>query len=185
MPPPAESDRRTTRQRRADALGDLARSFLDGAQTPTVGGQRPHLNIHTDIPAIQGTPGGIHETSDGYVIDPLAVATLACDATISRVVFGPDSEILDYGRKTRIIPAGLRRAVIARDRHCVAPGCGRSANWCDIHHIIHWAHGGETEITNLCLLCRYHHTQLHLEQLQLEDLNLPQPMVTTIQERSS
>lgn len=69
-----------------------------------------------------------------------------------------------------MIPAGLRRAVVARDRYCVAPGCGRSAKWCDVHHLVSWAEGGETVIDNLCLLCRYHHTQVHLELLSLEDL---------------
>ncbi|HEX6301849.1 MAG TPA: DUF222 domain-containing protein, partial [Acidimicrobiia bacterium] len=159
--------------RRADALGDLGRAFLDGCQTPIVGGERPHINIHVDMPALQGQSGGIHETGDGYVLDPFAVSQLACDATISRIVFGPDSEVLDVGRKTRVIPAGLRRAVVARDRHCVAPGCGRSTRWCDVHHIIWWIDGGETVIDNLCLLCRFHHTQVHLGQLLLENLNLP------------
>lgn len=86
--------------------------------------------------------------------------------------FGPNSEVLDVGRKTRVIPAALRRAVVARDRHCVAPGCTRSAKWCDVHHLVSWADGGETVIGNLCLLCRYHHTLVHLEQLRLEDLEI-------------
>ncbi|HEX9763635.1 MAG TPA: HNH endonuclease signature motif containing protein [Acidimicrobiia bacterium] len=52
---------------------------------------------------------------------------------------------------------------MARDRHCTWPGCRRSARWCDVHHIVSWAEGGETVITNLCLLCRYHHTLTHLQ----------------------
>jgi hypothetical protein len=31
-------------------------------------------------------------------------------------------------------------------------------------------------IDNLCLLCRYHHGQVHLEQLSLEDLEI-RPLV--------
>jgi hypothetical protein len=179
MPPPADDDTRTTTQRRADALGDLGRAFLEGSQTPVVGGERPHMVFHVDTTGLKGESGGIHETQDGHVLDPFAVSRLACDASVSRVVFGPDSELLDYGRKTRVIPAGLRRAVIARDRHCVANGCGRSAKWCDVHHIIWWIDGGETVIDNLCLLCRYHHTQIHLGQLSLEDLALPPTVPTT------
>ena len=68
-----------------------------------------------------------------------------------------------------MVPAGLRRAVVARDRHCVIPGCGRPATWCDVHHIVAWADGGETVIDNLCLLCRYHHTQIHLDLVELEE----------------
>ena len=173
MTPPSQDNVRTTTQRRADALADLARTFLDGSQSPTVGGERPHITVHVDLAALQVRPGGLHETETGFVVDPFAVSQLSCDATVTRIVFGPDSEVLDYGRKTRTVPRGLRRAVAARDRHCVAPGCGQSAKWCDVHHIIWWIDGGETIIDNLCLLCRYHHTQIHLGQISLEDLHLP------------
>ncbi|HEY6628804.1 MAG TPA: DUF222 domain-containing protein, partial [Acidimicrobiia bacterium] len=175
MPPPAEGDSRTTSQRRADALGDLARSFLEGSESPIVGGERPHINVHVDIPALKGLGGGLHETEDGFVLDPESVRELACDASVSRIVFGQGSEVLDVGRRTRIIPAGLRRAVVARDRHCVESGCRHSARWCDVHHLVSWADGGETVIDNLCLLCRYHHTQLHLGLLTLEDLDIRGP----------
>ncbi len=183
MPPPAEDDGRTTTQRRADALGDLARGFLEGSETPMVGGERPHINVHVDIPALQGETGGLHETGAGFVIDPFAVSQLACDASVSRIVFGPGSEVLDVGRKTRVIPAGLRRAVVARDRHCVAPGCNRSAKWCDVHHLASWLDGGETRIDNLCLLCRYHHTQVHLGQLSIEELEV-RPLAGAVRGRS-
>ena len=175
MPPLADADARTTSQRRADALGDLGRCFLEGSETPVAGGERPHINVHTDIPALQGQGGGLHETQAGVVLDTESVRRLACDASVSRVVFGPDSELLDVGRKTRVIPAGLRRAVVARDRHCVAPGCARPARWSDVHHIVSWADGGETAIDNLCLLCRYHHTQIHLELLTLDHLAIRPP----------
>ena len=172
MPPPSDSDDRTTSQRRADALGDVARGFLEGSESPIVGGERAHVNVHVDIPGLLGQRGGLHETADGFVLDPFAVSQLACDASVSRIVFGPNSEVLDVGRKTRVIPASLRRAVVARDRHCVVRGCKRPARWCDVHHLVPWADGGETEINNLCLLCRYHHTQLHLELISLEDLEI-------------
>jgi hypothetical protein len=185
MPPPAENDIRTTSQRRADGLGDLARIFLDGAETPTVGGERPHLTVHSGLDALEGVGGVLHETEDGVVLDPETVRQVSCDASVTRIVFGPDSEVLDVGRKTRVVPAGLRRAVVARDRHCVAPGCGRSAKWCDVHHIVHWADGGETVIDNLCLLCRYHHTQVHIGLLSLDDLDLQVAMAGAGKRRST
>jgi len=153
MPPPNENDERTPSQRRHDGFEDLSRSFLEGTASPEV-----------------GLAGGLHETEDGPVLSVDTIRQLACDASLSRIVLGPKSEILDVGRKTRVIPAGLRRAVIARDRHCTAPGCGRSARWCDVHHIVFWADGGETVLDNLCLLCRYHHTLTHKQQL--EDLDI-------------
>jgi hypothetical protein len=176
MPPPAADDERTTSQRRADAFEDLARSFLDGSETPVVGGERAHMNVHVDLDALEGRPGGPHETEDGQVLDLETIRQLMCDSSVCRIVFGPNSEVLDVGRKTRVVTAGLRRAVIARDRHCIASGCNRSARWCDVHHVISWADGGETVLDNLCLLCRYHHTLVHLELLDL-DLTGMRPLV--------
>jgi hypothetical protein len=185
MPPPADDDPRTTTQRRADALGDLGRSFLDGTATPTVGGERPHLNVHVDIEALQGHAGGLHETDDGVVIDPELIRLCACDGAVTRIVFGPGSEILDVGRKTRVVPAAMRRALIARDRRCVRRGCTRPARWCDAHHIIFWADGGMTIVDNLCLLCRYHHTQIHLGLISLDDLDLVPSQLTAVSARST
>jgi hypothetical protein len=52
----------------------------------------------------------------------------------------------------------MRRAVIARDQHCVYPGCDQPPSRCEVHHAItHWADGGDTSVTNSALLCWYHH----------------------------
>ena len=161
MPPPGPGDFRTPRQRRHDALEDLARHYLESPDTPTVGGEKPHVNVVCDIPALQSIAGGLHETETGRVLTIAQLRTLTCDCSLSRIVLGPDSEIIDVGRRTRVIPAALRRAIIARDRHCTWPGCDRSPRWCDAHHNQHWANGGLTEPSNLRLLCRYHHGLLH------------------------
>lgn len=71
------------------------------------------------------------------------------------------SEPLDVGRKTPVISAALRRALAVRDRGCRFPGCDRPRSWCDAHHVVHWADGGATELANLVLLCRRHHTLTH------------------------
>ncbi len=39
--------------------------------------------------------------------------------------------------------------------------CDRVSHWCDVHHLVHWADGGETNIENLVLLCRTHHLLVH------------------------
>ena len=65
------------------------------------------------------------------------------------------------GRKERVATPAQRRAVSRRDRHCIAPGCRRSPRWCDVHHIIAWVDFGETNLDNLVLLCRRHHTLVH------------------------
>jgi Domain of unknown function (DUF222)/HNH endonuclease len=161
MPPPSPDDTRTPRQRRHDALEDLARSYLDHGDTPTVGAEKPHINLVCDLPALQGIAGGLHETENGELLTINDLRTFACDCSLSRIVFGPSGEIIDVGRRTRIVPTALRRALIARDRNCTWPGCDRNPRWCDVHHIEHWANGGRTEPGNLKLLCRYHHTRTH------------------------
>lgn len=164
MAPPKDDVTRTPRQRRHDALEDLCRDWLDHGDTPTVGGEKPHIMVLGDLPALQGIAGGTHETLNGDIISVDALRQLACDASISRIVLGPDSEVLDVGRKTRVWTAAQRRAIIARDRHCQGNGCERDPRWCDIHHIDHWADGGETTVDKGLLLCRPCHTIEHFKE---------------------
>ncbi len=156
-PPPSEQDDRTPAQRRADALADLARSSLDGA----AGSGRPHLHVHVDLERLTRARSGMGESGSCQVLAHRAVQRLACDASVSRIVFGPGSQPLELGRKQRVIPEWLRRALVARDRHCTFPGCDRPHWWCDGHHIEHWTDGGPTDLDNLILLCRHHHTLIH------------------------
>jgi Domain of unknown function (DUF222)/HNH endonuclease len=64
---------------------------------------------------------------------------------------------LDVGAATSTVPPHLRRAVIARDRHCAHPGCRQRPAACQVHHITPRSQGGQTALTNLILLCAFHH----------------------------
>jgi hypothetical protein len=64
---------------------------------------------------------------------------------------------LDTGTATDSIPAHLRRLVIARDRHCRFPGCRQRPAACHPHHIRPRSKGGRTSLTNMLLLCAFHH----------------------------
>ena len=64
---------------------------------------------------------------------------------------------LDVGKAADTIPPHLRRAVILRDRHCAAPGCLQPPPACQVHHIIPRQRGGPSKLTNLLLLCTFHH----------------------------
>jgi len=166
--PPAQDDPRTAAQRRADGLVDLARHALDHGRLSEQGGEKPHLLVLVGAERLHPTnPGipqlGLSESLSGTVFTQSTIDLLACDCAISRIVFGPHSQILDLGRKTRVIPASLRRAVIARDRHCQHRGCRRPAKWCDVDHLVSWLDGGNTALDNLQLLCRYHHRLKHLK----------------------
>jgi hypothetical protein len=94
---------------------------------------------------------------------------LACDAAMYRIILDPTSGLpLDLGRTYRLTPPWMRKALCARDRGCRWPGCKTEASWCDAHHCRYWkAHEGPTCITNLILLCRYHHVLVHEGKWQL------------------
>jgi len=64
---------------------------------------------------------------------------------------------LDIGTLAETIPVHLRRAVTVRDRGCRFPGCDQPAAACHPHHITPRAQGGPTCLTNLMLLCTFHH----------------------------
>lgn len=64
------------------------------------------------------------------------------------------------GRVSRQIPAWLARIVTNRDQGCRFPAC-RRRRWTHFHHIIHWAHGGPTNLDNLITLCGWHHRLIH------------------------
>jgi hypothetical protein len=65
-----------------------------------VGGEKPHIGLHADLDALRGIAGGLHETENGEIVDINTIRMIGCDCSITRIVLGPDSEILDVGRKT-------------------------------------------------------------------------------------
>ena len=70
---------------------------------------------------------------------------------------GGPSLPLDIGY-SESIPAGIRNAVILRDRKCRwAGGCDQPASACEVHHVKHKANGGKTSPKDCVLLCSFHH----------------------------
>ena len=156
-----ESDTRTPTQRRADALVDLCRDYLDHGDTPIRGGEKPHINLLVSLETLEERAGRPCELDETGVITGDAARRIACDAGISRIITRGRSEPLDVGRRTRSIPPAIRRALVARDGGCVVAGCDRPARWCDAHHVVHWVDGGPTSLDSLELLCRRHHRLVH------------------------
>ncbi|MGH9003011.1 MAG: DUF222 domain-containing protein [Acidimicrobiia bacterium] len=152
---------RSPATRRADALGDICRFFLDHQQTRRGGRHRPHLNLIIDLERHLTHPGAGATTPDGTRLDRASVDRLLCDSALHRVLTAGRSTILDYGSATRTIPAPLFNALVIRDRHCRFPGCDRPAHWCEGHHVRFWDHGGPTQLANLVLVCSRHHHLLH------------------------
>ena len=115
--------------RRAEALVHMARHAVAHAEDcHGQGGNRATLILgmpHQSLLDGLGTAG----TPDGKRLPAAAARRMACDAGIIPAVYGADSQILDFGRLTRTIPAGLRRYIVARDGGCVWPGCDRPPAW--------------------------------------------------------
>ena len=153
--------------RRADALAILAERFLSEPPEADEGlntADRFQITVHASAEAL--LEHGLVDADDppqiedGPVLATETLRRLACDSAIVRILETGDGEPLDIGRKTRVIPPSIRRALKRRDRGCRFPNC-TNTRFVDGHHITHWADGGATRLDNLVLLCRHHHRLLH------------------------
>jgi hypothetical protein len=157
--PDVESETaRMPAQRRADALIDVCRFFLDH-QHSHPGRHRPHVNVVVDLDDL--TAGRSGRFGDGGWLDLTCLSTLLCDCALHRVITSGRSAVLDYGMTTRTIPAPLWNAIVIRDEHCRFPDCDRPSVWCEAHHVIWVEHNGPTCIDKLVLCCSRHHHRLH------------------------
>jgi len=99
-------------------------------------------------------------TIEGLLLDSAAVTALSCDSVVQRIV-SIGSQVIDMGRTVRSATTAQRRAIIARDRHCRAPGCRTKPKHCEVHHLDHWVNGGATNVGRMVLLCGTHHRKFH------------------------
>jgi uncharacterized protein DUF222 len=156
---PVKDDGRNHGQRSVDALMELCRHGSENKQNGS--GPRPQLIIRASLDTLAGTKGApAGELEGGGTVPAETVQRYACDSAITRIT-GQDELDHELNHTSRTIPASTRRALEARDRQCVWPGCGRPLSWCDGHHLVWWTRGGETSLPNLALLCRPHHRLVH------------------------
>jgi hypothetical protein len=148
-----------------DGLIAMAERSL--APTPQIegsdAGHDDHLHqivVHLDQ-AVLG-PDGAREAylDDGTRVSAETFRRVSCDAALVAVTTGQAGEVLNVGRKTRVVPAAIRRALWSRDRGCRFPLCS-NRRYVHAHHAHHWVNGGPTSLDNLVLLCGFHHRLLH------------------------
>ena len=189
--------RKTCNQKRADALTAMAEHYLatqeaqDGA-VALKGHERCQVMLHVDVDTLRQHSGhsghngrNAHGERDEHGderkncrldqsntwLHPDTARRLSCDASLVTVLKDSKGKVLNIGRRARIVPPKIRRALEVRDEGCCRfPGCS-SKQYLDAHHIHHWAEGGETSLDNMVTLCRYHHRALHQGQFSV-DANL-------------
>jgi Domain of unknown function (DUF222)/HNH endonuclease len=158
--PLTADDDRSAGERQAEALADVCGYVLDHGDVPECGGHRPHVNVLIRLEDLENRARAA-ALDFGGAVSPESLRMLCCDTVAVPIVLDGAGQPLDVGRATRTIPDGLRRAVAARDGGCAHPGCGRPPSWCECHHLVPWELGGETTLSNLAMLCRVHHRQIH------------------------
>ena len=160
-----EDERRTPEQRRADAWIDLIDTALGAGALATRRGVKPHLTVVAPAATLVGDDQPGHGEA-GSLLSPETVRRLACDAGLTRAVVDATSQVIDLGRETNRWSVGAYKAMQAMFDGCVFPvadgqACGRPLDWCDLHHVDWWRHGGRTDLVNAAPACRHHHIEVH------------------------
>jgi hypothetical protein len=147
--------------RQADAFVKMAGEYLSGSDGDSHGNDNYLVTVHVDQSALAGREG-----RSALPIE--SVKRLCCDSRAVVITEDEKGEPLSIGRKTRIVPAAIQRALRARDKNCCTfPGC-KNRRYLHSHHVEHWSNGGETSLDNLMLLCTKHHTLVHEGGFRIE-----------------
>ena len=157
-------------QRRADAAVLMAERSLQNAGGDVAAADRYQVIVSVDSTEIRHSENTTTSTQPDIptkrptLLGAGSIATetarrIACDCSIT-VNKSVNGESVDIGRKSRIWPNAMERAIKARDQHCIWPGCTQSRHL-HIHHIEHWVDGGATSINNGACLCSHHHQLVH------------------------
>ena len=153
-------ERRPTPERMGQALVELIERY-PADRAPHAGGLSATALVLIPLDTLMGGLKAAH-LDTGEPLSPGLARRIACQAGIIPVVLGGKSEVLDVGRKRRFHTKAMRYAMVARDGGCIVDGCDYPPSLTHAHHNeTSWAHGGDTSLTNGCLICPGHHTRAH------------------------
>ena len=140
--------------RQADALVAVAKGYLSGnSGEKRAKSDNYQVIVHVDAAALQDKGG----KSD---LPVESVRRITCDSDLVKVTKDAKGNLLNLGRKHRVVSPQLKRALLARDKCCTYPSCSHE-QFLEAHHVMHWADGGETSLENAILICSHHHRLLH------------------------
>lgn len=157
---PDTPDPRTPSERHGDALAAIVDLAARTPDLPAKAGERAVATVTVDLETLRSTAKTV-VAEDESVLSAACLRRILCDAKVYPAVLGTEGQVLDLGRSARTATNAQRRALAIRDRGCTFPGCDRSPKWTTPHHIVHWAHGGPTDLDNLASCCERHHRLLH------------------------
>jgi 5-methylcytosine-specific restriction protein A len=152
-----EDQRRTEGQIRADVFAAIANHAM--GCTDEASGTKTVMVVQVDQDALEAGVGAATCQSWSGPISLEALRLFAVDIAIMPAVMGGASLALDLGRANRCFTPAQRLAIALRDKGCAK--CGVPVNWCDVHHIVFWSMGGESNIDNGVMLCVGCHHRLH------------------------
>lgn len=153
-----QRDGRSLEQRQHDAMGEVCARALRAGGLAESGGVPASVIVTIAVDDLLDRTGA-GETSFGNPVSMEQLLRLAGEADLYPVVLTGSGQPLWLGRTRRIASRSQSMALIARDGGCSFPGCAHPPQWCDRHHVVGWVDGGLTDLDNLTLLCRYHHTR--------------------------
>ena len=144
----------------AEALHQLIlRAFNPDTKT-----SRPLVGVFVDEDTLRN---GHHDNSTverfgdpGSNIRSETLRRYLCDCDLQAVTMGSGIP-MNVGRTYRTATNAQRLALRAIYDTCAFPGCDATFDWCHIHHIDFWEHGGQTDLDNLVPLCSRHHHAAH------------------------
>nr|WP_231941069.1 HNH endonuclease signature motif containing protein [Arthrobacter sp. U41] len=126
----------------------------------------PRAQVLITVPALSLLGAGQEPAMlDGYgPIPPSMARRLITDGAGSfhRVLIDPrDGAPLEIGRTSYRLTKAQRHWLMLRDGRCPFPGCNNHSLDNEADHLLAWADGGTTGITNLGQPCRKHHKLKH------------------------
>ncbi|PRA12624.1 hypothetical protein CQ010_03460 [Arthrobacter sp. MYb211] len=136
-------------------------------EDPEIPVVQPTIMVHLTLAELTGLAKTHGVTDSGFEMRPTDLRQALAKAKIIPLVLGGRGEILDIGREQRNFPKYMRRAIKARDRGCIVPGCTVPPEHCELHHIWWWSNGGPTAVYLGCCLCTGHHHDVHAGVLKV------------------
>lgn len=151
-------DLRTPGQRRADAIEHIADAAVDGETTGITA-----VTITIDADHLDGK--GARFDNTGMPVGLRTYDIAACQSRLTLIAVQRNGAMwkpLAVGMLSRFATPAQRAALRIRDAGCIYHGCTRPPRRCHAHHVVDWRDGGLTDMSNLVLLCAYHHRSVHL-----------------------